>query len=164
MSLSNEWIQDIRSMTTKINELSEKAASIKSRALRTSPLDFNALEIRGQVESISNQVSTLKNKAAEMHKEIPRLNAIGIFSTDQSNEIRERWSFMLIKGQSVSSSIEDATKFLRARNLWVALLSIFEDLVKSVEELVFKLAKPIIDGAQVLIQGSKTILSLPFWS
>lgn len=164
MSLADDYLQEIRAITTEIKDLSDVALSITGYILDISPLDFQALFIQNKVGETNGCVSKLKVRVKKLQEEFHRLSQQGFFTQSQLNDIGERWNLMIAKAQTLSELVKESEAVLKGRNLWVALVSVFNDLVRSVEDLVFQMAKPIIDGVQNLLQGVKATLSLPPWS
>ena len=164
MSLADEYLQEIRAITMEIKDLSNVALSIMSHVSDVSPLDFQALFIQNEVGKIDGCVKTLKVRVQKLQAEFQRLSQQGVFTQSQLNDIGEQWNFMIAKAQTLSDLVKESAEVLKGRNLWVALVSAFNDLVRSVEELVFGMAKLAIERVQSLLQGVKTTLSLPPWS
>lgn len=162
-TLFRESVDLLGSMTRDISDIQREVDNLEYCVSKMGILDFEAFDIQKQLQGCQEKVEGLQKSESRLRNEFETLSAQGFFTKSELDEISERWSYMVVKGQSLSSALDQTANLLLARNIWAFLICFLTDLMNGVDEFLFEALKFTINVAQKVLNGVKTVLFLPPW-
>lgn len=148
----------IKEIEKKIGEIDELQA--KADSLRSEVCDFNDFwgspdSLENKIKNINNGTKNMAHSLKELKKELENLSPI--FDNKQSQEICNKWVYIVAKLKRLTETVNNAQHELIDRSFWSWAYSLLENLGNLLRQVIDDVKEIVVGGAKKLIAEGKTL-------